>query len=70
MHRISKGPANSNTYPLDLRIQSILSSDAIFQINSTKLYALVITLLINNNIKFFENIKQGFKWAIVNKCLK
>ena len=27
----------------------------------TKLYVLVITLSVNNDIKFLENIKQGFK---------
>ena len=29
--------------------------------NNVKLYVPVVTLSINNNIKFFENIKQGFK---------
>ena len=32
-----------------------------FTITSTKLYVLVVTLLINDNIKFLENIKQKFK---------
>ena len=31
-----------------------------FQINSTKLYVLVITLSIIDNIKFLENMKEGF----------
>ena len=35
-----------------------------FIITSTKLYVLVITLSINDNIKFLENIKQGFKRTI------
>ena len=30
-------------------------------ITSTKLYAPVVTLSINDNIKFLENMKQGFK---------
>ena len=30
-------------------------------ITSTKLYVPVFTLSINDNIKFLENIKQGFK---------
>ena len=30
-------------------------------INYTKLYVLVATLSINNNTKFLENIKEGFK---------
>ena len=33
-------------------------------ITSTKLYVPVVTLPINDNIKFLENIKQGFKKAI------
>ena len=32
-----------------------------FKITSTTLYVPVVTLPINDNIKFFENIKQGFK---------
>ena len=35
-----------------------------FMITSTKLYVPVITLSINDNIKFFENIKQGFTRTI------
>ena len=35
-----------------------------FIITSTKLYVPVFTLSINGNIKFFENIKQGFKRTI------
>ena len=37
---------------------------ATFQINNAKLYAPVVTLSINDNIKFLENIKQVFKRAI------
>ena len=33
-------------------------------ITSTKLYVSVVTLSINDNIKFLENIKQGFKRTI------
>ena len=32
-----------------------------FMITSTKLYVSVVTLSINDNIKFLENIKQGLK---------
>ena len=35
-----------------------------FTITSTKRYVPVVTLSINDNIKFLENIKQGFKRAI------
>ena len=31
-----------------------------FQINNTKLYVPVVNLSINDNIKFLENIKEGF----------
>ena len=34
---------------------------ATFQTNSTKLYVPAVTLFTNNNIKFLENLKQGFK---------
>ena len=37
---------------------------ATFQINNAKLYVPVITLSINGNIKFLENIKQGLKRTI------
>ena len=37
---------------------------ASFIITSTKLYIPVFTLSINGNIKFLENIKQGFKRTI------
>ena len=35
-----------------------------FQINSAKLYIPIVTLSINDNIKFLENLKQGFKRAV------
>ena len=35
-----------------------------FIITSTKLYVPVVTLSINDNIKFLENIKQGFKKTV------
>ena len=31
------------------------------QINNTKLYVSVIILSLNDNIKFSENVRQGFK---------
>ena len=37
------------------------TNSATFQINNAKLYVPVVTLYINDNIKFSENIKQGFK---------
>ena len=35
-----------------------------FQTNSTKLYAHVASLSINDNIKVLENLKQGFKRTV------
>ena len=35
-----------------------------FKITSTKLYVPVVTLTINDNIKFLENLRQGFKRTI------
>ena len=35
-----------------------------FQMNNAKLYVPVVTLSINDNITFLENIKQGFKRTI------
>ena len=34
---------------------------ATFQINNAKLHVPVVTLSINDNVKFLENIKWGFK---------
>ena len=39
-------------------------TEATFQINNTKFYVSFVTLSINNNINFLENIKQGFKRTI------
>ena len=38
-----------------------LITGAIFQLNNVQLYVPVFTLSVNDKIKFFENIKQGFK---------
>ena len=37
---------------------------ATFQINNVKLYVPVVSLFINDNINFLENIKQGLKRTI------
>ena len=50
---------NSNSLVLD--VEATQTTCATFQINDTKLYIPVVTLLINGNIKFLENVKQGFK---------
>ena len=41
-------------------VAAIQTTWATFQINNAKLYVPVVTLSINDNIKFFENIKQGY----------
>ena len=40
------------------------TTGATFQINNVELYVPVVTLSINDNIKFLENIKQRFKRTI------
>ena len=40
------------------------TNSAAFFVFSAKLYVPVVTLSINDNIKFLENIKQGFKRTI------
>ena len=52
-----------NVDPVEYEVATLTTS-ATFQINNDKLYVPVITLSINNNIIFLENIKQGFKRTI------
>ena len=40
------------------------TAGAKYDINNAKLYVTVATLLINDNFKFLENIKQGFKRTV------
>ena len=40
------------------------TTGATFQINNVELYVPIVTLSINDNIKFLENIKQRFKRTI------
>ena len=42
-------------------MSAILTTGSIFQINSAKIYVSFITLPVNDNIKFLENVKQEFK---------
>ena len=42
---------------------AIQTTGATFQINNAKPYVPVVTLSINNSIKFLENIMQEFKRA-------
>ena len=42
-------------------VPAIPASAATFQINNAKLYVPVVTLPINDNIKFLENIQQALE---------
>ena len=48
----------------DNLVDATFTTDATCQIDNSKLYAPEVTLSINDNIKFLENIKQGFKRTI------
>ena len=50
-------PPNPNAVQ---EVVAMQTTGATFQINNAKLYVPVVTLSINNNIKFLANIKQGF----------
>ena len=52
--------ANLHAKPPVQEVDGTETTSAIFQINSAKLYVPVVTLFINDNINFWENIKQGF----------
>ena len=45
----------------DNAMSALQITGATVQISKAKLYLSVGTLSINNNMKFLENIKQGFK---------
>ena len=52
-------PANPNASPpVPFAAQT---TSATFPISKEKLYVLVVSLYKNGNMKFLENIKQGFK---------
>ena len=55
----SRIPANSDANPPAQEVGAIQTTGATFQINNAKLYVPLVTLSINDNIKFLENIKQG-----------
>ena len=60
-HRV---PPNTDANPPVQEMASIQTNGATFQINNAKFYVPVVRLSINDNIKFLENIKQGFKRTI------
>ena len=55
---------NPNSNPPVPTVAATQTIGATFQINNAKLYGPVVTLSINDNITFLENIKQGFKRTI------
>ena len=57
-------PGNPYANPPVLDVPTIQTTSATFEINNAKLYVPVVTLSVNDNIKFLENIKQGFKRTI------
>ena len=48
----------------DNPVEATLITGATFQTKSAKFYVPVVTLSIDDNIKFLENIKQGFKRTV------
>ena len=49
---------------LEVPVRATSTCNPKFQINNANLYVPVVTSSINDNIKFLENIKQGFKRTI------
>ena len=48
----------------DNPVEATTTTSAIFQINNAKLYVPAITLSVNDNIRFLENIEQWFKRTV------
>ena len=55
-------PPNQDANPSVQEMAAIQTTGATFQIKNTKLYIPVVTLSMNDNIKFFKNIKQEFEY--------
>ena len=53
--------ANPAAIPPIAHAPATSTTTTIFQINSTKIYVPVVTLSINDSIKFLQNLRQGFK---------
>ena len=60
---ISRTPAVLSN-PAVSTVEATQTTGATFQINNAKLCVPDVTLSINDNINFLENIKQGFKRTI------
>ena len=62
---ISRVVANPDTnFPVRAR-GATQATGSTFQINNAKHYVPVVTLSINDNIKFWENIQHGLKRTII-----
>ena len=61
---IPRVPRDENANPLVQEIAAIQTTGATFKISNAKHYVPVVTLSINDNIKFLKSIKQGFKRTI------
>ena len=60
---------NPDTNQPVLDREATLTTRSTFQISNAKLYVPVVTLSINNNIKFLEHVKQGLRKTISwDKC--
>ena len=57
-------PGNPNANPPAQEVQAIQTTATTFQINHAKLFVPIVTLSINDNINFLENIKQGFNRTV------
>ena len=57
-------PPNPDPNPSIQEEGLIQTTGATFQINNGKHYVSVVTLSVNGNIKFLENVKQDFKRKI------
>ena len=58
---IPRIPKNPNATPPVQEVPAIQTTGATLQTNKAKLYVPFVTLSIDDNIKFIENIKQEFK---------
>ena len=59
--KIPAVPGNLDANPPVPEVPEIQTTSATFQINNAKLYVPVVILSASDNVKFLENIKQGFK---------
>ena len=64
IYKTPEVPANPNANPPNPLIQVTATTGATFQINNAKLYVAVVTLSINDDIKFLENKKHKQKAII------